>query len=270
MQGFDVSPNGRYIAVAGRPSVDVARGLYLVDTARGVSTPMVAARESEWLGDPVWSSDGRTVAYTKQTQGKAAVASRPAFGGPERTLFEDKAASYVEDWSRDGKYLAVTMRAPGGHRGVVVPVDGGEPVTVGQSRGYFDEMAFSPDGRWLAYNSNESERMEVYVVPLPPTGERWQISPTGGVQPRWRVDGKELLYVAPDGTIMATPIAADKKRFEAGVPQPLFKTRLDQASGYEEQYRALPDGKRFVVKLPVAQDPPPITVVLNWLSALKK
>jgi hypothetical protein len=164
----------------------------------------------------------------------------------------------------------VTIAEVGGHRGVVVPVDGGEPVTVGQSRGYFDELAFSPDGRWLAYDSNESDRMEVYVVPLPPTGERWQISPNGGVQPRWWAHGKELLYLAPDGTIMATPIGADKKRFEAGVPQPLLKTRFDQASGYEEQYRALPDGKRFVVKLTVAQDPPPITVVVSWMSALKK
>jgi hypothetical protein len=59
-------------------------------------------------------------------------------------------------------------------------------------------------------------------------------------------------------------------RFEAGVPRPLMKTRIGLASGYEEQYRTLPDGKRFLLKVPVAQEPPPITVLVNWLGAVKR
>jgi Tol biopolymer transport system component len=171
VQGFDVSPDGRYVAVAGRPSTDAGLGVHLIDTTRGVFTPLAIAAEGESLIDPVWAPDGRTLAYTKRRDGRIFVASRPAFGGTERTLFEGDGATYIEDWSRDGKYLAVTTRVPDGHRGIVVPIDGGKPVIVGESRGYFDELAFSPDGRWLAYDSNESERNEVYVVPLPPTGE---------------------------------------------------------------------------------------------------
>jgi len=267
MQGFDVSPDGRYIVAAGRLSVDAPGNLHLIDSTRGVSTPLTAAREGEWFMDPVWAPDGRTVAYTKWKDGKTIVASRPAFGGAERTLFVDKDPAYLEDWSRDGKYIAVTVSG-GGHRGFVVPVGGGEPLAVGQSSRYFDEMSFSPDGRWLAYDSNESDRSDVYVVPLPPTGERWQVSPSGGVQPRWRANGRELTYLAPDGRIMVTPIMSGP-RFEAGVPQPLLKTRVDQPSAFEEQYRMLPDGQRFLVKLPVSQDQP-LTVVLNWLSAIAK
>jgi serine/threonine protein kinase/Tol biopolymer transport system component len=268
VQGFDVSPDGRYVAVAGQPSPDVALGVHLIDTARGVFTPLAIAAEGESLMDPVWAPDGRMLAYTKRQDGRIFVASRPAFGGTERTLFEGDGQTYIEDWSRDGKYLAVTTRVPEGHRGIIVPIGGGKPVIVGESRGYFDELAFSPDGRWLAYDSNESERTEVYVVPLPPTGERWQISPNGGAQPRWRTDGRELMYIAPDGTIMGTPIVANT-RFEAGMPKRLLKTRLANPSAYEEQYRLLPDGRRFLIKAPLMQDRPPITVVLNWHEELE-
>ena len=62
---------------------------------------------------------------------------------------------------------------------------------------------FSPDGRWIAYASNESGRMEVYVQGFPSAGDRWQVSTTGGSQPRWRGDGAELYFVAGNGMLMA-------------------------------------------------------------------
>ena len=39
-----------------------------------------------------------------------------------------------------------------------------------------DGMSISPDGRWIAYMSTETGQYQVYVVPFPPTGSRWQIS----------------------------------------------------------------------------------------------
>ena len=81
-----------------------------------------------------------------------------------------------------------------------------KPFPVLQTR--FDEIQgeFSPDGRWLAYASNESGRYEIYVQTFPVTGGKWQISVAGGLQPRWRRDGQELFYVAPDNRLMAAPI----------------------------------------------------------------
>ena len=90
----------------------------------------------------------------------------------------------------------------------------------------FDEAAgqLSPDGRWVAYQSNESGSVEIYVRPFPGPGGQWQVSTAGGSQPRWRSDGKELFYVAPDARLMAVPIAvgADSQTLESGAPVPLF------------------------------------------------
>ncbi len=59
---------------------------------------------------------------------------------------------------------------------------------------------FSPDGRWVAYQTNESGRFEVVVQPFPDVGGKWPVSTAGGVTPRWRADGKELYFLAPDAT----------------------------------------------------------------------
>jgi Tol biopolymer transport system component len=74
----------------------------------------------------------------------------------------------------------------------------------------FDKPAgqFSPDGRWIAYQSNESGQFETYIRSFPVTGEKWEMSTRGGTQPRWRHNGKELYYVAPDARLMAVSITA--------------------------------------------------------------
>src|SRR5262245_42080692 len=77
---------------------------------------------------------------------------------------------------------------------------------------------FSPDGRWVAYPTNESGRFEIVVQPFPePTG-KWQVSTGGGTAPRWRADGRELYFIAPDGKLMAAPVAASGLTFQAGTP----------------------------------------------------
>ena len=52
-----------------------------------------------------------------------------------------------------------------------------------------------------------------------------QVSRAGGMYPRWRGDGEELFFVAPDGTMMAAdfdPAIGLAK----GVPRPLFPTQI--------------------------------------------
>ena len=69
-----------------------------------------------------------------------------------------------------------------------------------------DEPRFAPDGRWLLYNAADSGRQEVYLVPAPLMGERWQLSVSGGAQGRFRRDGKEVFYLASTGELMAVEL----------------------------------------------------------------
>ncbi|MBK5254578.1 MAG: hypothetical protein JJE39_00950 [Vicinamibacteria bacterium] len=69
-----------------------------------------------------------------------------------------------------------------------------------------DESRFSKNEKWVAYASNQSGSDQTWVIPFPPTGEEWQISQTGGVQPRWSSDGNELFFLDPDGRLMAVSI----------------------------------------------------------------
>src|SRR5262249_25095069 len=116
---------------------------------------------------------------------------------------------------------------------------------------------FSPDGRWVAYLSDESGRYEVYVRPFAKTSEpsvagaggESQVSTSGGVYPRWRSDGKELYYLAPDGKLMAAPITVKGETLDPGAPVALFQTRIlgggaDLNSG--PQYDVSRDG-RFLI-----------------------
>ena len=130
----------------------------------------------------------------------------------------------------------------------------------------FNELdgAFSSDGRWMAYQSDESGQDQIYVQTIPASGAKYQISTTGGTQPRWRRDGKELFYFSTDRKLMAVPMALGA-RVEPGTPQALFT-----AVGLTG-YAPTRDGQRFLVNVPAGAEgaaAPPITVVLNWAAAL--
>ncbi len=89
---------------------------------------------------------------------------------------------------------------------------------------------FSPTGKWVAFQLNESNRFEVYVQPFP-HGDKVRISTDGGVQPRWRADGKELFYIDTDNRLIAVPVDLESvKTPKVGPPVPLFKTVLESGS----------------------------------------
>ena len=121
----------------------------------------------------------------------------------------------------------------------------------------------------MAYASDESGRDEVYVAPFPGPGGKWQVSATGGREPRWRRDGKELFYLAADSKLMAASVNGQGPAFEVGTVAPLFQTRprTDQGAAYPVSA----DGQRFLVNTAIEQTAPAsITLVVNWTAGLKK
>jgi len=121
----------------------------------------------------------------------------------------------------------------------------------------------------MAYQSDESRRTEVYVVPFPGPGGKWQVSTAGGTDPRWRRDGKELFYLDPTNRLMVAAVKGDGGSFEVGAVQALFQTRA--RTGLRSPYDVSADGQRFLINtLPALTNTPPFTVVFNWTAGLKK
>jgi eukaryotic-like serine/threonine-protein kinase len=131
--------------------------------------------------------------------------------------------------------------------------------------------SLSPDMRWLLYVSEESGQPEVYVQGFPTPARKWRLSLNGGVQPSWRHDGREVVFLTLDGTLMAASIEERNTIVEISTPKRLFQMVID-ADRFAPNYRMTTDGQRFVVALPVepVRTAPPITVVVNWLSGLKQ
>ena len=118
----------------------------------------------------------------------------------------------------------------------------------------------------MAYVSADSGRPEVYVTRFPQPGQKITVSIAGGNHPVWRRDGRELFFRAPDGTIMAAPIAATGE-LDIAAPVALFPTRSFLGPGGGNFYDVAPDG-RFLVNVAERITSPPAMVVLNWPKTL--
>jgi serine/threonine protein kinase len=280
----ELSPDGTHAAVSEIDTRGQLPAIWLLDFSRGTSTRFTFGSAS--AVDAVWSPDGKRIAFASNRGGTGNfdLYQKPASGTrDEELLLKSNVSKYPTSWSRDGRFLLYTEVDPKGKGGLWVLPLTGEKKPFPFLRPEFIETdtggQFSPDGRWVAYISDESGREEIYVRPFSPeSGEtsagaegKWLISNGGGNQPRWRGDGKELYYTAPDGKLMAVEISTNT-RFQAGVPRVLFQAAPTMTSpfGYS-QWSVTADGKRFLIPAPAAHsEQAPFTVVVNWPALLKK
>ena len=136
-----------------------------------------------------------------------------------------------------------------------------EPIAIAQTSFQETNGRFSPDSGWISFQSNETGRAEIYVQRFPGAGGKGQVSTNGGTDPKWRRDGREIFFLAPDNRLMSVSISLpqDGSQIQLGNPAPLFT--LPSAS----DYAVTPDGQRVLVNVPSGEATvPPITVVLNW------
>jgi Tol biopolymer transport system component len=264
---IELSPDGQQASVSlpGQGGTDI----WLYDVARGIKNPFTFGPADERA--LIWSPDGRRVVFNSRRKGQMNLYQKSADGsGAEEVLLEDKLLKFPMSWSADGKSLL--YRSTGGPTNndlFVLPLSGDrKPIPFVNTPFAEASGAFSPDGRWVAYASNESGRNEVYVAPFPgPGGKRRQVSTAGGGFPRWRRDGTEIFYVAPDRKLVAAAVNGRGASFEVGAVKPLFETRIP---GPRYEYAVTADGQRFLINTESEQaGATPITVVTNWMAGLK-
>jgi Tol biopolymer transport system component len=221
---------------------------------------------------PLWSPDGLRIAFDSWRTGNGELFEKKAGGAREETvLMESPASEWPEAWSKDGRYIAYRKQIGSEYDTFVLPMFGDrKPFPIAQAPGNQTNADFSYDGKWMAYQSNESGRYQVYMISFPAADRKRQISSNGGVQPRWRRDGKELCYLAPDGKLMAVDITPGAE-ISPGIPRLLFDSKIKVNSEWGKQYAVAPDGQRFLLLKPLVEAAAtPITVVLNWMRGLKQ
>jgi Tol biopolymer transport system component len=243
--------------------------IWMMDLERGVPGRFTFSAELD--DDPVWSPDGSSIVFNAARGGVRGLYRKASSGaGNEELLAKVDVVTDGLDWSSDGKFIIFeSSDTQTGANLWVLPLFGEmKPYVVLQTEFHETHGRFSPDNRWLAYVSNESGRNEVYVQSFPPSGGKWQVSTTGGAQPHWRADGKELFYLTPDRKLMAVDVNP-QQTFEVGAPKLLFQTTVAR---YEapNRYAVSRDGQRFLINSAVKEVSHNMTVVLNWTAETKR
>jgi Tol biopolymer transport system component len=272
-----LAPDGQRVAV--QRNVKGNTDIWLMD-ARGVLSRLTFDPSVD--ANPVWSPDGRRLVFRSGRNSLYDLFEKMASGAAdEQPLLVTSENKSAQDWSPDGRTLLYTVVTKTGTDLWALPLDGDKkPFPILQSA--FNEMdaQFSPDGRWIVYESNQSGPTEIFVRAFPDTRGQWQVSTSGGSQPRWRADGKELFYMSGDGHMMAAPMAtaADGQALTPGAPVSLFAVRLATGTGItttasysgRPQYAVSRDGRFLVNTALDAEATPPIAIVLNWDAPFRK
>ena len=263
-----IAPIGRFVAVDKTDMGSLNTDVWIYELQRDSVKRLTFG--PSYYAAPVWSPDAARLVFFSNSKHGADVYMKNSDGAQEeKVIAHDDFDKVPNDWSRDGKYILYTrgtdlwfVTVPELNNGMFL-----KAVSV------LRNGQFSPDGKWVAYASNETGKWEIYVTSFPDARGKWQVSTGGGgEQPRWRGDGKELVYLSSDGKVMAAPVTAGAN-FDAGTPVVLFQGTPRQPVSSRDLfvYDVSRDGQRLLINTQVRQaETVPMSVVLNWTAKLNK
>jgi eukaryotic-like serine/threonine-protein kinase len=286
-----VSPDGKRAAV-----VHQAQGstdIWVLDLSTGASNRFTFDPGPD--GNPVWSPDGSQIAWQSRRDNTWGIYRKASNGsGNDELLF--KAANFssinLTDWSRDGRFILFQATATGDGQTTksdvyALPMGAGtsaerKPIPLIQTPAVELGAYVSPDDRWVAYLSDETGKQELYVQAFGPGARpgvasasgKWMVSKNGSAgMARWKNDGKELIYLSIDGSVMSVDVTADSA-FHASLPKLLFqfpRSVLAMTNTPGAISDATRDLQRFLITVPAQVNVrPEFTVVLNWQASLNR
>lgn len=238
-----LSPDGQRIAVGILDVSTKTTDIWIYDLAQSRLSRLTFGGQNLF---PVWSPDGRRLAFSSSRAGGFGIFTQPWDGREEAVpVVKDGATNVPVSWGRSGLYFYTD--ASGGHRDIrVTPAGGGETKSIVQTRA--DERApiVSPDDRWLAYLSDETGRYELYVVGLSPPSPPRQLSSDGATEPAWAKDGSKLYY-RTGRSIMQVVFRAGSA---VGASERVFEGPFDPDPFFNANYDLAADGRLLMVESP--------------------
>jgi dipeptidyl aminopeptidase/acylaminoacyl peptidase len=258
------SPDGQRIAftIGTAQSIDI----WVYDIPKGTLTRLTTEGSNM---RPEWTPDGKRILFRSERQKGVGIWWQPADGsGPAEQILKSDIDPFEAILSPDSKYL-IYRTSPGARFSrdifyVEMP-DRGEPKPLVVSP-YSDQMPrLSPDGRWMAYMSDESGQFEIYVRPFPSPGARIQVSTTGGTEPLWSRDGRNLFYRSGN-RLMAAAVTTVPSFAMTSRRLALEGEFVPNAS--HQNYDIAPDGKHFLMIKRAGGEAQTI-VVHNWLPEVR-
>ncbi len=273
-----ISPDTSRLALTKADSISGNYDIWIGDLKQKLFSRLTFQRGLNYY--PVWTPDGKSIIYTSDSAGRPSLFRKTVAGtgSAEALLKKPQGNEYAYDISTDNKYLLFAQigETDGGDIWVL-PLDRHAPPFP-----YLETPAgelhpqFSPgpqSGKWIVYTSDESSIDQVYVRRF--TGAaaaeaKWQISSNGGRYPRWRGNGSDILYLAPDGKLMSAAIRFTNDAVEAGPPRVLFDAALPSVPFSRYPYDLSPDGQKvLVLNAARGHSTGSLKLILNWTGILK-
>jgi hypothetical protein len=275
-----LSPDGTRVAGT---RMDPATGnwdIWTVDLQSGVPTRVTTnpAKES----DVVWAPNSTEIAFASERPDAPGLYRRSLIDGREQLLLEIPAwfdngsgGFRSTDWTRDGRYIVYDWKEDV-HALPIAPA--GEPIRLAPTPGYEGSGRVSPDGRWLAFVASETPGDDhIYVQPFPGPGARTRVSTAVARHPRWRSDGRELVWmeVAAIGNTTTRKLASvtltfDGARVRTDPPALVLPPNLTIASLVDSRphFTMTADAQRFLIRQSDGDPRPAVQVIFNWKDGL--
>lgn len=262
-----ISPDGTRVAVHHRGGTEE---IWIYDLRTKTFTPLMTRGGSSQA--PVWTVDSKYLVYRGTRQGHRNLFRKAADGNGEEDALTS-ATGVIEtptSATPDGKWIVFVSSGVQTRAGLAtgsgdiykVALDGRHDVApVVQTPAFENGGTVSPDGRQVAYETNVTNRMEIWVRPLDSAAAASgrQVSREGGTGARWSRDGRELYFLTPTGIMTAT-ISGDA----IPLPRLFVEGRFRLPANANTNYDAAKDGRLLAV-LPIEPIRPQtrIEVTLN-------